>query len=991
MTATLADRIGKRTWVIVPSAAIAHEVEHELLDSGRSFAGTLAMTPAQAVRTALAERGAPMHRTPSTVTLLAWLREAITDTRHRQPRFHRDELAYLAEFATARRSLLRSLLDLRLFQAAYGIELPQLAERAELLRSFFDDLSGRLHQAGFDDPARRLARASRALEQPHPNDPDLVLVRGRAAYDSPELIGIARTLAARVPFGLDEIEATASTGTRPYSVVSAQGAFSELLEAVARARTCMEKGAAAHRIGIVVTRRDPYESFAPGVFASEDVPFTAEATARLAQTPMAVLVSQLTALVAHGVTRQVLATVLTASSFDPTSIARHGLNATQIATLDRETRKARCLDGADVLTCLDQLVEARPSATTTALRDAVAHFLTRIAETRAKISGAKSATQQARALVDFIVAFLRDDVAGARDDLLARVAGLEERDRLGLGAVTIDDLERDVGDRLQEGTLPPVGAHRDGVKFVPLERSRDLVFDHVFVLGMNRGALPRRHAEDPWLGADDVEKLRQLVVPVRAAVPDVVLGERPRPKLPDEAEQVDLDDLTRLVGGATTAVTVSWLRADESGQPKAPSPWLRILARELGPPSDERIAASPRERVRGALQAHRALSESDALLVAAFAGGGKSLTSLAGRLLDDATAIERAVTWQTARDSFDGGDATRHAFDPIHLGANPKLADTISASGLESFGKCPLRFWFERVLGATALEDEPTPDTVSRQEIGIAVHEVLQRVYEQLIAANALTSSSAHEQASALLDKELQRTRAALLTPQARRLRLLADHVFATWSEGLGRIVELDVAEILERGLRPAELEVEVSRELDFDSPASPGTRLTLRARLDRLDRDDEGNTRIIDYKTGSFDPTKDLGKEVLRGEKLQLAIYALLLQDAATLPEAELRGVAPDHLAKARDALPRRSLSSSLQEHPDGVRETLGILATTLASGSFPFRRGHQCNFCRFRAACPRHHAPTAARLSRVDDLSLFWRLETKTLKQPLLVGGNT
>ncbi|MAE77878.1 MAG: hypothetical protein CMJ85_13530, partial [Planctomycetes bacterium] len=40
--------------------------------------------------------------------------------------------AYLAEFATARRSLLRSLLDLRLFQAAYGIEQLGGRYRAQL-------------------------------------------------------------------------------------------------------------------------------------------------------------------------------------------------------------------------------------------------------------------------------------------------------------------------------------------------------------------------------------------------------------------------------------------------------------------------------------------------------------------------------------------------------------------------------------------------------------------------------------------------------------------------------------------------------------------------------------------------------------------------------------------------------------------------------------------------------------------------------------------
>ena len=57
--------------------------------------------------------------------------------------------------------------------------------------------------------------------------------------------------------------------------------------------------------------------------------------------------------------------------------------------------------------------------------------------------------------------------------------------------------------------------HKDGVKLVPLERSRHLTFDHVFVLGMNRGALPRSHAEEAWLGENEVGRLRDLVRSVR--------------------------------------------------------------------------------------------------------------------------------------------------------------------------------------------------------------------------------------------------------------------------------------------------------------------------------------------------------------------------------------------------------------------------------------------------------------------------------------------
>ena len=68
--------------------------------------------------------------------------------------------------------------------------------------------------------------------------------------------------------------------------------------------------------------------------------------------------------------------------------------------------------------------------------------------------------------------------------------------------------------------------------------------------------------------------------------------------------------------------------------------------------------------------------------------------------------------------------------------------------------------------------------------------------------------------------------------------------------------------------------------------------------------------------------------REPLKGRKLQLPLYCLLVGQGATgsYPRAELRGVSPIHLDSCKGTLPRRLLSPKLWTHLAGLTETLAV-----------------------------------------------------------------
>jgi ATP-dependent helicase/nuclease subunit B len=132
----------------------------------------------------------------------------------------------------------------------------------------------------------------------------------------------------------------------------------------------------------------------------------------------------------------------------------------------------------------------------------------------------------------------------------------------------------------------------------------------------------------------------------------------------------------------------------------------------------------------------------------------------------------------------------------------------------------------------------------------------------------------------------------------------------------------------------------EVSPPL-VDFPLKDGTKLTLKGRLDRVDRHSNGSLRILDYK---LKDASNLKRELTLGEDEQLPFYGLIYpeaEEAAFLPleESEITPIFCD----------------SLQDKSNSTSERIRTIFNLLGSGSGLPANGtpKACSTCSYFGLC--------------------------------------
>jgi len=220
----------------------------------------------------------------------------------------------------------------------------------------------------------------------------------------------------------------------------------------------------------------------------------------------------------------------------------------------------------------------------------------------------------------------------------------------------------------------------------------------------------------------------------------------------------------------------------------------------------------------------------------------------------------------------------------------------ISASGAESYARCPLRFFFERVLN---LPDETlAEDDLSRAESGDLVHRVLFAFHSQWHrpldettfeeARESVARMAASECDSLGLPPILRRAEAhrligtparpgalvRLLRAQCREADAHAHDVSrALWSQPLFPLVHLAGGRV--EGAHPNYLSASSKQGLE-QAWSLPLRGALLKGRLDRIDGSLDGTILVVlDYKTGSASSLPSFAKGFDRLH-FQLAAYVL-------------------------------------------------------------------------------------------------------------------
>lgn len=246
--------------------------------------------------------------------------------------------------------------------------------------------------------------------------------------------------------------------------------------------------------------------------------------------------------------------------------------------------------------------------------------------------------------------------------------------------------------------------------------------------------------------------------------------------------------------------------------------------------------------------------------------------------------------------------------------------DYLSPSALEDFGRCPLAFLMRRLLHIGESEGESME--VSPLLAGQWAHRAL-----ELMARRRLTLTLAHVQISV---QEAMNQEPAPSTVPAFYLTYQEDRLSSELFEALVR-----------DGWHPnLKTEVELSLSWQWLWP--------MQGRVDRVDWLDDGQMRLVDYKTG-----RTVNPAPAKPANLQLLLYQHVLSEQYQRPvSAELYGISQKAQFQHRRLMPEEAERQwpMVTEIAEGMQQRMN------QGQYFPVPDAHlqPCRMCAYQLVCP-------------------------------------
>lgn len=273
---------------------------------------------------------------------------------------------------------------------------------------------------------------------------------------------------------------------------------------------------------------------------------------------------------------------------------------------------------------------------------------------------------------------------------------------------------------------------------------------------------------------------------------------------------------------------------------------------------------------------------------------------------------------------------------------NAIAASGFSPSALGTWLRCPLDFYFSRILGIRPPE-EPE-DLLGSDVLGSAVHEVLEEVYRphigKVIEADALRAPIA--QIRERLTQQLRKEHSAEVLSKG-HFRLRIDMA----AQGIKAYLEAEAERCKKQETIPRSIEEDLVGSLN------DGTRI--RGFCDRIELRD-GLVHILDLKTGGVRPEdlalKSLSREAIAPDRryaLQLLIYAWLAMRNDHGIEVLRAGIVPLRQSSRSDGiwLTIEGRSEVRRDDLDGITALLSTLVNELMDRDMPFRHDPDSAWC--------------------------------------------
>ena len=536
----------------------------------------------------------------------------------------------------------------------------------------------------------------------------------------------------------------------------------------------------------------------------------------------------------------------------------------------------------------------------------------------------------------------------------------------------------------------PEGGHLASLSSV--QGARGLSFGAVVLAGLGEGLFPPQGSEDPLLPDSARERLNR-------AAQEAFPGEEMALPLKKSRESEARFQLWTILQSARERLILTATSAEEGFGESAssfPSMFLHYLADALGEARDGAWGLFARSRSRTAAAALDAeamsrnpahLREYDLALMAEQirrpeAGGLAYMNDFPGFLRRRSALSER---WGGALTAYDGMladlDLPQHVQERIYSPSR-----SVGVTSVEKFFGCPYRFVNDRLHPYMEKREEPLPpfalDGLLRGQL---THRILELFHHWLKDGSrplhAIDESTAQD---ALREKIREAMReeadkagspplpalpwAVLEDALYRRLRGYLELMRADRSGRLPVSVEERFGI---RGSEPLRISLEAGE-------------LSLGGRMDLLDRNDDAEYRVVDFKTVGRRGSVPARTKVLDGgESLQLHLYARHLRahyDA--LPEDARVSGAYVYVTEEEGVVER---ARSCEDIEDRMADVDSLLNYFLASAGerrfFPTPSDNGCRYCDYKLLCGPDRTERAKRKEKAPEMSELLALKEKAV----------
>jgi len=526
--------------------------------------------------------------------------------------------------------------------------------------------------------------------------------------------------------------------------------------------------------------------------------------------------------------------------------------------------------------------------------------------------------------------------------------------------------------KMSSGRLGAVG---EGVFVGPLGATQGMEFETVHILGMVGGAFPPRLHDDAIITDQFREEMG-------SSCPLVIRDQR----------HIDERRLFRAALASGQKRTLSYPRSEGDGKRQGyPSPWLMSEA-EILHGKCQHIETSgsgahiPIHSVElEGMAAEEWLSVIHSIHNSVLSLGGlvaadihdydihslakwhylgyrfdRHFLMAAGSIGHRALRTERASR-STAFTAWDG-NVTSLAGRSRRLGVPGESAH--SPTRLEMWAKCPFRYYLQHILEVPVLERPEEILTISPQDRGSLVHNILERFVKTLQGKGQLPGygdpwdSNHRALLVQIAEEEFAKTESLGLTGRP----LLWDVVMSEIRDDLSLFLKKDSEFRAQMMTRPMEVEWQFGFGEACQCPPvvldiGGGQQIMFRGIIDRLDSDESGTKLfIVDYKTGSSYPYRDMRDDPLgAGTHLQLPVYALAAQSGFG-QECEVQAAYWFISAKAGFETRGMILSEQLERN---FGSTVRLIVSCIEGGLFPANPGsggagyNNCAYCDYARIC--------------------------------------